>query len=169
MDYTSARFRLVMLTLALSSAVVISDQITKCVIRFSFSLGESRTIISSFFHLTYVRNTGAVWGWLQHQNEWLALVSLAVIFLIAIFYYYLVDGQTICSAAIGLIAGGVIGNLIDRVRLGWVTDFLDFSWYDSHWPSFNIADSAICAGVCFYLLASLLAAFKKQAGPAAAD
>ncbi|MDO9541182.1 MAG: signal peptidase II [Kiritimatiellia bacterium] len=158
-----------MLTLALSSGIVISDQITKYAIRFSFSLGESKTIIASLFNLTYVRNTGAVWGWFQHQNEWLALVSLVVLFLIVIFYYYIVDGQAICSTALGLIAGGIIGNLIDRVRLGWVTDFLDFYWNDNHWPSFNIADSAICAGVCFYLLASLLAVFRKQTGPAVTD
>jgi len=149
-----------MLTLALSSVIVILDQITKYAVRFSFSLGESKTVLSSFFNLTYVRNTGAVWGWLQHQNEWLALVSLAVLFLIVFFYYYLINGQVICSVAIGCITGGILGNLIDRVRLGWVTDFLDFYWKDNHWPVFNIADSAICTGVCFYLLASLWSAFE---------
>jgi len=145
-----------MLTLALSSVIVVLDQITKYAVRLSFSLGESKTVLSSFFNLTYVRNTGAVWGWFQHQNEWLVLVSLVVLFMIMFFYYYLAGGQVICSTAIGCIIGGIIGNLIDRIRLGWVTDFLDFYWNDSHWPSFNIADSAICAGVCFYLLASLL-------------
>ena len=145
-----------MLTLALSSVIVVLDQITKYAVRIFFPLGESKTVLYSFFNLTYVRNTGAVWGWFQHQNEWLALVSLAVIFLIVFFYYYLINGQVICSVAIGCITGGIIGNLIDRIRLGWVTDFLDFYWNDSHWPSFNIADSAICVGVCFYLLTSLL-------------
>jgi len=130
--------------------------------------------LSSFFNLTYVRNTGAVWGWFQHQNEWLVLVSLAVLFLIVFFYYYLTSGQLICSVAIGCIAGGIIGNLIDRIRLGWVTDFLDFYWNNSHWPSFNIADAAICTGVCLYLLASLLPAGRffchaRGAAPSAAE
>lgn len=156
-----------MLTLALSSVIVISDQITKYAIRSSFFLGESKTVLSSFFNLTYVRNTGAVWGAFQHQNEWLALISLAVLFLIVFFYYYLVSGQALCSAAIGLITGGILGNLIDRIRLGWVTDFLDFYWNESHWPAFNIADSAMCIGVCLYLLASLLPFLSKKRDKAA--
>lgn len=153
-----------MLTLALSFVIAVLDQITKYAIRFSFSLGESKTVLSSFFNLTYVRNTGAVWGWFQHQNEWLVLVSLVVLFLIMFFYHYLISGQTLCSVAIGCITGGILGNLVDRIRLGWVIDFLDFYWNDSHWPSFNIADSAICMGVCFYLLASLWSAFESKRG-----
>lgn len=151
-----------MLTLALSSAIVVLDQITKYAIRVSFYLGESKTVLASFFNLTYVRNTGAVWGWLQHQNEWLVLVSLVVLFLIMFFYYYLISGQVICSVAIGCITGGILGNLIDRIRLGWVTDFLDFYCHDAHWPAFNIADSAICMGVCLYLLVSLWPVMHKK-------
>lgn len=132
-----------------------SDQVTKYAIRDSFSLGESNAVVTSFFNLTYVRNTGAVWGSLQHQNEWLAIVSIAVLVLIALFYRYLADGRMIFSAALGCITGGIIGNLIDRIKLGWVTDFLDFYWHASHWPAFNIADSAICIGVGLYLIASL--------------
>lgn len=141
-----------MLTSSLASLIVISDQIIKYLIRFSFSPGESKTILASFFNLTYVRNTGAVWGWFQYQNDWLAFVSLAVLFLIIFFYYYLVGARTISAVAIGCITGGILGNLIDRLRLGWVTDFLDFYWNDSHWPAFNLADTAICFGVCLYLI-----------------
>jgi signal peptidase II len=152
----SARFLFLLLTWLATFVVVVLDQVTKHAIRVSFSLGESKTVLSSFFNLTYVRNTGAVFGCFQHQNEWLVLVSLAVLCLIVFFYYYLINGQAVCSVAMGLIAGGIIGNLIDRLRLGWVTDFLDFYLHNSHWPAFNIADSAICAGVGLYLLASLL-------------
>ena len=151
----SVQSRRLLITLVLSLAIVVLDQVTKHAIRCSFSLGESKAVISSLFDLTYVRNTGAVWGSLQHQNEWLAVVSITVLVLIALFYHYLAGGRMIFSAALGCITGGIIGNLIDRIKLGWVTDFLDFYWNASHWPSFNIADSAICIGVGLYLLASL--------------
>jgi signal peptidase II len=144
-----------MLTVVLSFVIVVLDQVTKHAIRYSLALGESKAVISSLFDLTYVRNTGAVWGSLQHQNEWLAVVSITVLVLMALFYHYLVGGRMIFSAALGCITGGIVGNLIDRIKLGWVTDFLDFYWNTSHWPSFNIADSAICVGVGLYLLASL--------------
>ena len=151
-----------MTTLVIALLIVISDQVTKHAIRYSFSLGESQSVISSFFDLTYVRNTGAVWGSLQHQNEWLAVVSIAVLVLMALFYHYLADGRMIFSAALGCITGGITGNLIDRIKLGWVTDFLDFYWNTSHWPSFNIADSAICIGVGLYLIASLWPVMHKK-------
>jgi len=126
-------------------------------VRRLFFPGESWPVFSSFFNLTHVRNTGAVWGWFQHQNEWLVLVSILVLVLIAIFHNYLVSGKGGYSVAIGLITGGIIGNLVDRVKFGWVTDFLDFYWKNSHWPSFNVADSAICVGVALYLMMSLMA------------
>ena len=85
------------------------------------------------------------------------MVSILVLVLIAIFHNYLVSGKGGYSVAIGLITGGIIGNLVDRVKFGWVTDFLDFYWKNSHWPSFNVADSAICVGVALYLMMSLMA------------
>jgi signal peptidase II len=159
----SARSRLLLLTTALAFAIVVLDQITKLAVRRAFLLGESKPVISSFFNLTYVRNTGAVWGWFQNQNEWLVLVSIAVLILIFLFQDYLVSGKRLYSAAMGLIMGGILGNLVDRVKLGWVTDFLDFYWNDNHWPSFNVADAAICAGVGLYLLVSLIPVFANKA------
>ena len=158
----SAQSRCLLTILVLSLAIVVLDQVTKHAIRYSFSLGESKAVISSLFDLTYVRNTGAVWGSLQHQNEWLAIVSIAVLVLMALSYHYLAGGRMIFSAALGCITGGIIGNLIDRIKLGWVTDFIDFYWHTSHWPSFNIADSAICIGVGLYLIASLWPALKTK-------
>jgi signal peptidase II len=142
------------LTLILVSAVMVLDQATKCAVRSYLSPGESE-IIASFFNLAHVRNTGAVWGCFQHQNEWLAVISAAVLFLLALFYRCLSGNRAVGAAAVGLIAGGIIGNLIDRIKLGWVVDFLDFYWRDWHWPAFNVADAAICAGVFLYLLSSL--------------
>jgi len=154
----STSSRCLITTLVLSLVIVVLDQVTKHAIRYSFSPGESKAVISSLFDLTYMRNTGAVWGSLQRQNEWLAIVSIAVLILMALFHRYLAGGRMVFAAAMGFIMGGIIGNLIDRVKLGWVTDFLDFYWNTSHWPSFNIADSAICIGVGLYLFTSLLPA-----------
>lgn len=159
-----AKIRCLAPTLALSLLVVGLDQAAKYMVRFGLFPGELKIVIPSFFNLTYVRNTGAVWGWFQNQNEWLVLISIIVLGLIAVFYYYLADGRTIYSLSLGCIVGGIIGNLIDRIKLGWVTDFLDFYVNNSHWPSFNVADSAICIGAGLYLLASLWPVIKAEPG-----
>ena len=144
-----------MVAVIIGFVVVLLDQATKVIIRQNLILGESCPVIAGYFNLTYLRNTGAVWGMFQYQNEWLILLSFLVLLLIAIFYRWLVDQRGVHRMAMGLMIGGIIGNLIDRVKLGWVTDFLDFHWQASHWPSFNIADSAICVGVVIYLASSL--------------
>lgn len=144
-----------MRVLSLSFAIVILDQWFKLLIRQNFYLGEFRPVISGFFNLTYLRNTGAVWGMFQHQNEWLVLFSIVVLGLIAIFYRWLVDDRRVHRLAVGCMIGGIIGNLIDRIKLGWVVDFLDFYWSSNHWPSFNLADAAICAGVGIYVISTL--------------
>lgn len=151
-----------MQSLLATFVIVVLDQTTKYFIRFYYAPGESKAIVASCFDFTHVRNTGAVWGCLQNQNEWLALVSLFVLALMAVFFRAIVNNRMIYSVAVGCIAGGIIGNLIDRIKLGWVTDFLDFYWNGRHWPSFNIADSAICAGVACYLIASFRETLKEK-------
>lgn len=148
-----SRYKIV--TLASALAIVILDQLSKWAARNSFLPGESKAILAGFFNLILVRNTGAVWGCFQNQSAALALVSLAALALIGFFYRYLVNDRKIYAWALGCIAGGIIGNLIDRIKLGAVTDFLDFYWRNYHWPAFNIADAAICLGVALYLLVSL--------------
>ena len=144
-----------MRVLSLSLAIVFLDQWSKLLVLQQFSLGESRPVVAGCFNLTYLRNTGAVWGILQHQNEWLVLLSFGVLILIAIFYRWLVDDRRVHRLAIGCMIGGIVGNLIDRVKWGWVTDFLDFHWAAHHWPCFNVADAAICAGVGIYAVSTL--------------
>lgn len=153
---TSTPYKII--TLAAALVVLILDQFSKLAARTCFFPGEAKTVIAGFFDLTYVRNTGAVWGCLHDRNEWLTLVSLLALVLVFVFYRYLVDGRRggIQSFVIGCIAGGILGNLVDRIRFGWVIDFLDFYAYGWHWPAFNIADAAICSGVGLYLLTSLL-------------
>ena len=144
-----------MRVLSLSFVIVVLDQWCKLLILRRFSLGESWPVIPGCFNLTYLRNTGAVWGILQHQNEWLVLFSFIVLILMAIFYRWLVDDRRVHRLAIGCMIGGIVGNLIDRIKLGWVTDFLDFHWAANHWPCFNLADAAICVGVGIYAVSTL--------------
>lgn len=144
-----------MRVLSLSFVIVILDQWLKLLVRQNFYLGEFRAVIPGFFNLTYLRNTGAVWGIFQHQNEWLVLLSIGVLTLIAIFYRWLVDDRRVHRLAVACMIGGIIGNLIDRIKLGWVVDFLDFYCLANHWPSFNLADTAICVGVGIYVISTL--------------
>ncbi len=153
----------------IGGAVILADQATKHAVGRNLLLGESRTVIPGLFNLAHSRNTGAVWGVFQQQQGWLILLSLMVLILFLIFHRRMVCGRAVYGIASALMGGGIVGNLIDRIKYGWVTDFLDFHIASAHWPCFNIADAAICAGVGLYLLASLRESPEKveQSAPAA--
>ena len=140
-----------MIVLILALLVLWLDQQTKRWILAHFIFGQSQEIIPGLFNLTHVRNTGAVWGSFQQHNIWLILFSMLALGVIALLYRYLIHNRGINQIALGLMVGGIIGNLVDRIRLGWVIDFLDFYWRGNHWPAFNVADAAICLGVLGYL------------------
>jgi len=145
-----------MRVLILGLIIVVSDQLTKLWVRSSFVYGgEPQPVIPGFFNLVYVRNEGAAWGLFGGQMTALVLVSAAVLVLLAVYHRKVLDPTLDHCIALGLMVGGICGNLIDRIRLGWVTDFLDFHIGPYHWPSFNIADSAICIAVGLYFLSSL--------------
>ncbi|MEJ2691005.1 MAG: signal peptidase II [Deltaproteobacteria bacterium] len=155
------------LLLAIAAGVVALDQLTKLWVVSSFHLYESREVIPGFFHLTYLTNTGAAFGFLagkQNALRQVFFVGIAVAALLAMAYFYrtLKDRSMLYTVAIGLICGGAVGNLIDRLRLSSVMDFLDFFIGRYHWPAFNVADSAITTGVVLFLLASLLEGKKEQ-------
>jgi len=148
------------LLFTIAAGVVIIDQLSKLWVVRSFQLYESRVIIPDFFHLTYLTNTGAAFGFLAGKQNTLRqvfFVGVAMAALLAMGYFYrtLKERSLLYTAAIGLICGGAVGNLIDRLRLGSVIDFLDFFVGRYHWPAFNAADSAITVGVVLFLLASL--------------
>jgi len=144
--------------LAWAGLVLFLDQLSKLWVAASFLTHESLPVIPGLFSLTFVTNTGAAFGILAGAQSMLrqvffvgvALVALAVLYLA--YREYRGHGQ-IYMAAIGLVAGGALGNLVDRLRLGHVIDFLDFYLRQHHWPAFNIADSAITIGVGLFLLA----------------
>lgn len=145
-----------MLPLILCLIVVLLDQFTKVWVRFAFVYGgEPVVVIPGFFNLVYVRNPGAAWGMLGGQQAVLIVLSIVVFILLAVFHRRVLNPTTDHRIALGLMLGGVLGNMIDRIKLTWVTDFLDFHIGTHHFPSFNVADSAICIAVGLYLLSSL--------------
>ena len=128
------------------------DQVTKQIVRNSFDVGHSLPVITGFFDLTYVRNTGAAWGILGGQNASLTILSIVLLVLMLVFRRSFLSDTWEHRFALGLLIGGIVGNVLDRIRLGWVTDFLDFHLYGHHWPVFNVADSAICISVTIYIV-----------------
>lgn len=133
---------------------ILIDQITKIVIDTKMQLFDSISIIDNFFHITYVRNKGAAFSFLSNASwrlPFFITISIVAAIVILIAFRKLRDDQKMAHTSLSLIFSGAIGNLIDRVRLGEVIDFLDAHWYQHHWPAFNVADSLICVGV--FLLA----------------
>jgi signal peptidase II len=146
------RYRLLLLV---SLVVLTLDQATKYYIDSHFALYESVTVLPNFFHISYVRNQGAAFGLLaNHAFRVPFFISVAVIAAIGILWYLhrLGDGPKRHILALSLIFSGAVGNLIDRIRLGEVIDFIVVHWYQYHWPAFNVADSSICIGVGLLLL-----------------
>jgi len=135
--------------------IAVLDQLTKSLVRREFMWGESRSVIDGFFHLTYVRNPGAAWGMLDQHGVWLTIFSMIMLVLIVVYRRRFLSDTWEHRLALGLMVGGIVGNLLDRLRFGYVIDFLDFHWRGHHWPAFNVADSAICTGVGIYIISSL--------------
>ena len=146
--------KVLMLALLLSSFIVAADQFTKFLVRNDFYPGDSLPVWPGLFHLTYVRNTGAAWGMLGGLNGWLAGLSVVMLLALVIFRRSLLSDTLAHRLALGLMIGGIVGNLMDRLRLSYVVDFLDFFWHGHHFPAFNVADASICVGVGLYVLTS---------------
>lgn len=144
--------------LALALLVVVLDQLSKQWILQHYRWGEF-TPVTQFFNIVRAHNTGAAFSFLAGQGGWqrwffVAIAALAALFIL---WQLRVQGQQrLASAALALILGGAIGNVIDRIAHGYVVDFLDFHWRGAHFPAFNVADMAITLGVVGVLLAELL-------------
>lgn len=145
----------------LGIAVLALDQASKWLVHSRLYTGQSVEVIPGFFNLTLVYNPGAAWGILRDQGFWLALLAFAaLIFLCTVRRHFTHLGGT-PRIALGLLLGGIAGNLIDRLWHGQVVDFLSFHLGKFSWPAFNVADSSICIGVGVYLIDSL----KRSAEP----
>ncbi len=146
--------------LAIAIFVVAIDQLSKWWIRSNLAPGTSLPR-EGIFRLTHVQNTGFAFGILTNQAFLLTIVSLISILFILFFYYRFSPPSILSTISVGLIFGGSVGNLIDRIRLGYVTDFVDVRlWRDFHWPMWNAADASITVGAII-LIISLLWLLKK--------
>jgi signal peptidase II len=144
--------------------VVVLDQVTKLLVLRKLPLLKSIVVIPGFFSITHVHNPGGAFGFLAQNGSpwrhWMFLAA-AVIALSMILYFHHQTPRThpFLGLGLALIFGGAIGNLIDRLRFGEVIDFLDFYVAHLHWPTFNVADSAVTVGVSIFVLHIL---FKKM-------
>jgi signal peptidase II len=158
--------------LTVSLAVLFLDQWTKGLITRTFDVHQSSTVMANFFDITYVRNSGAAFGLFASVDSSLKAIILNTV---AILVFLVVSGYALrtphrsvrLQVGFALILGGAVGNLLDRVRFGYVVDFLDFSIAGHHWPAFNVADSAICIGVGLLFLDMLHSEEDRPASPAA--
>ena len=159
----------------IAGVILVLDQITKILVQYSIPFESSYfapdriTVIEDFFYLVHIGNQGAAWGMFSEYSGILTLLSFAVLLFIFCFRKQLELHRGTVQIAFGLLIGGILGNLIDRIRVGHVIDFIDihlpftlpYILPFGRWPAFNIADSAIVVGMLFYLLLSLSDTNKK--------
>jgi signal peptidase II len=139
---------------AISAAIVIADQLTKWLVLSRFAPGE-RLEVTGFFNLVLVFNKGAAFSFLADAPGWQTPLLVAFAFGAAILVTVLLvrsPGRRLLSAGLALILGGALGNVIDRLRLGHVVDFVDLHAAGWHWPAFNVADSAITVGAVLLIV-----------------
>jgi signal peptidase II len=141
----------------ITGSVIVLDQLVKWLVQGRLALGESVALIPGFLHLTRVHNTGAAFGFLNDINfafkgVVLALASTAALAGLAIYAAMLSPDEKLTKCGLSFVIGGAVGNLIDRVRTGYVLDFVDAFWGGWHFWAFNVADAAITVGVALMIL-----------------
>ncbi len=143
--------------LGLSLLTIMLDQLSKLAVAGNMQLYESIPLFPHF-NLTYVHNLGAAFSFLSDAGGWqrwfFAALALLISVILSVWLARLQQHETLLAAALALVLGGAVGNLIDRLAYGYVIDFLDVYYQTWHWPAFNIADSAITLGVTLMLLES---------------
>lgn len=150
--------------LALSFLVIVLDQISKAWITNHFVYGESLSA-APLFNLVLAHNQGAAFSFLNDAGGWQRWMFSLIAVVASVWIIWLMNRhrqQKLFCFALAMILGGALGNLIDRIRYGYVVDFLDFYWDSHHFPAFNLADSAITCGAALLLLDS----FRNKTGSA---
>jgi len=139
----------------LSLAVVILDQLSKQLVESNFLVFEVLPVLP-YLNLTLVYNEGAAFSFLSDQGGWqrwfFILIGLMVSLVLIIWINRLAVNQRLSAVALSLVVGGALGNILDRILLGHVVDFIDVYYREWHWPAFNVADSAISLGVILMLI-----------------
>lgn len=153
--------------LLLSLVVLVLDQWTKWLVEIHLPRGVSQPVIDGFFNLVHVQNSGVAFGLFAEQGaarSWvLALLGLVALSAVAAYFWITPRGDLLLLTALALVAGGAVGNLIDRIAAGGVTDFLDVYVGSYHWPAFNVADSAITVGIGLMIFDAVSPGRRRQA------
>jgi len=151
---TQTRYRI--LPWLLFFVVAVSDQITKAVVRETMHLRESISVIGSVVRLTYIHNPGGVFGLPLGGNSVFVFFSIVAVIFLLIYLLRMPAENRWTRAALALVMGGAVGNLIDRLRFGEVVDFLDVGISTTRWPVFNIADAGVTIGVALLFFSVFL-------------
>ncbi len=145
------------LLLAITIVLVVADQLTKALVLAHLPLYSVQPLIPGFLNLVHVQNPGGAFGFMAGQSYGLRMflflfVTALALVMIVVLYRQTPPTNLRLRLALALLCGGAIGNLIDRLRLGQVVDFIDVHVAGWHWPAFNVADSAITVGVLLFAL-----------------
>jgi signal peptidase II len=149
--------------LGLAAIVIAADQLTKAWLVAFLAPGQAVNVIGDWLRLVHSQNSGGLFGLLRDQAVPFGLVSLVVVGLIVLYHGRSTPNRYL-SITLGLLLGGAIGNLIDRLRIGYVVDFVDAGVGGLRWYTFNVADTAISFAIVLLLAASLLPSVAKRAG-----
>ncbi len=152
---SSSRSGLISAWLMLSVVVILLDQLTKILVVRRFSFAERLNMIPNFFDLTLLYNKGAAFSFLANAGGWQRWFFIGIGVIASVLIIWMLakhTGQTLFCLALALILGGAIGNVIDRVRLGKVVDFLLFYIHPHYFPAFNVADAAITCGAILLIV-----------------
>jgi signal peptidase II len=129
--------------LCLAILIVIMDQLSKSYVQTHMVVGMSIPVLQDVFHITYILNPGAAFGLFEHQTVFFILIAVSMVVATVYFYPKIPSQYGLLRFGTGLMVGGALGNVIDRIKTGYVVDFFDFRI----WPIFNIADAGIVCGV----------------------
>ncbi|MEO8602449.1 MAG: signal peptidase II [bacterium] len=156
---------------AVSASVVVLDQITKSVVRREVPLHDAIAVVPGFFSITHASNPGGAFSLFAGAHEWIRLpffFTAAAVAIAALVYFIreIPDRQRWLLFAVAAVLGGAVGNLIDRIAFGQVTDFLLVYWRSFYWPAFNVADSFISIGVTILIAHSIFARDQGTESPA---
>lgn len=135
------------LLILISSCIIALDQFTKFLVRSRMNLGSSIVVIKGLLDISYVTNDGAAFGLFRGWNPIFIMVTFIAIVFIFVYYRQFKDDLWM-RIALGFLLGGAVGNLIDRIHIKQVIDFINFRW----WPSFNVADISVCIGAGMLLI-----------------
>ena len=151
------RQRFTWISLLIIGGIIAADQISKLIIRESLALGEKEWL-SSFFAISHTANDGGAFGFFSGQNTLFAVSAVLALGVVAVYYFFPPLNHWLVRRGLELILAGAVGNLLDRLYQGHVTDFIDFI----HFPAFNVADSAISVGVTVIIIAVIFGDFLKR-------